>query len=326
MDLGGTNIKTGVVDDLGRTVAWLSVPTQVPDGAEAAVKRMADSIRQALQQTQVSPDQVLGVGLGAPGTMDVPAGMLLKPLNLKGWDRFPIRDRLRELCGFPVTFANDANAAAYGEYWLGSGKDYPSLALFTLGTGVGGGVILGDSAIDGQNSHGAELGHLTINYDDDARQCSCGQFGHVESYAGATAVIARAQNALNAGRESSLQNDLADGAELTPKLLAGHAENGDELSLEIILETARCLALGIVDVMHVIDPAAVIIGGAMTFGRDQTHVGRRFLARVKEVVLQRTFPVLAERIIVQYASLGSDAGYIGAAGLARFACRPQSSA
>jgi glucokinase len=249
--------------------------------------------------------------------MDIPAGMLIQPVNLKGWDNFPIRDRLAHHCGLPVSFANDAAAAAYGEFWIGSGQAFHSMVLLTLGTGIGCGIIIGDCSIDGENSHGAECGHIIIDCSEGARVCGCGQPGHLEAYASATAVVKRTEEALRAMRTSSLTRRMAAGEALTPLLLAEEAEAGDHLSLEIILETARYLGIGIVSLLHTIDPNGVLLGGAMTFGGSQSELGRRFLARIKQEIDRRAFPLLAERIVLDYASLGGDAGFIGAAGIAR---------
>ncbi|MDY0168282.1 MAG: ROK family protein [Thermoguttaceae bacterium] len=321
VDLGGTNIKVGVVDDLGRPLSWLSVRTEAEKGPEDAMQRMAAAVKQAIQQAGVQPEVVPYVGLGSPGTMDIPAGMLIEPVNLKGWDYFPIRDRLSRHCGLPVAFANDAGAAAYGEFWVGSGRELASIVLLTLGTGIGGGIIIGDLSIDGEHSHGAECGHIIIDFGDDARLCECGQTGHLEAYASATAVIKRIQEALDAGRETSLTQRLAEGARLTPKLLDKEAAAGDAFAMEIIMDTARYMGIGIVTLMHTIDPAGVLLGGAMTFGGNKTELGRKFLDRIREEVRRRAFPVIAERTTIEYASLGGDAGYIGAAGIARLEYR-----
>jgi glucokinase len=317
LDLGGTNIKVGVVDDNGRPLSWLSVPTDAENGPEDAAARMGQAVKQAVGEAGLEPSAIARVGLGSPGTMDIPAGMLVEPVNLKGWDDFPIRDRVSHHCGLPVAFANDAAAAAYGEYWVGSGREFHSLVLFTLGTGIGCGIIIGEMSIDGENSHGAECGHIVINDADDARVCGCGQPGHLEAYASATALVKRTQEALDAGRDSSLAGRLAASHELTPKLMAEEAESGDELSLEMILETARYMGVGVVNLLHTIDPNCVLLGGAMTFGGSDSQLGRKFLDRIKEEVNRRAFAVLAERITIDFASLGGDAGYIGAAGIAR---------
>ncbi len=317
IDLGGTNIKVGVVDDRGRPMSWLSVKTQAANGPEDASQRMGQAVKDAIAQAGLEPADVARVGLGSPGTMDIPAGMLISPVNLKGWDHFPIRDRVSHHCGLPVAFANDAGAAAYGEYWVGAGRELHSMVLLTLGTGIGCGIIIGDLSIDGENSHGAECGHTIIDCSEDARMCGCGQPGHLEAYASATAVVKRTREALDAGRESSLSAHLAGGAKLTPKLVAEQAESGDELSLEIVMDTAKYLGVGIVSLMHTIDPNGVLLAGAMTFGGRDSALGRRFLERIKEEIDRRAFALLAERIVLDFATLGEDAGYIGAAGIAR---------
>jgi len=317
VDLGGTNTKVGVVDDRGRPLSWLSVPTRPEKGPQDATRRMGAAVKKAIRKAGLRPMAVARVGLGSPGTMDIPAGKLVQPVNLRGWDDFYIRDALSAECGLPVAFANDATAAAYGEFWVGSGRAFHSMVLLTLGTGIGCGIIIGDLLVEGENSHGAECGHVIINFDDDARYCGCGQRGHLEAYASATAVVKRTAEALQAGLISSLGDRLRGGDELSPKLLAEEAEAGDQLSMEIIIETARYLGIGVVSLMHTIDPNGVLLGGAMTFGGKQSKLGRRFLSRVKEEVARRAFPVLAQRTKIDFASLGGDAGYIGAAGIAR---------
>lgn len=317
IDVGGTNIKFGLIDDLGRTLAKTSIPTDPDRGADDAVVRMADAIERLLDETGAGADAVRAVGLATPGTMDIPAGMLLEPPNLRAWGNFPIRDRLSDACGKPVAFANDAGAAAYGEYWVGSGAQYESLVLLTLGTGVGGGIIIGDLSIDGQHSHGAEVGHIIIDYGDDARVCSCGKSGHLEAYASATAVVKRIEEALADGQETSLRARADAGEKLTTLMLAREAEKGDALANELILDTARLLGVGVVSLMHTVDPAAVVLGGAMTFGGNASPLGRRFIDRVRQEVARRAFPALVGTTTVDFASLGGDAGYIGAAGVAR---------
>jgi glucokinase len=317
IDLGGTNIKAGVVDDLGRPLSWLSVPTNIQRGPEEGSHSMARAVLEAIAKAGLQPAEIARVGLGSPGTMDIASGLLLEPSNLPGWWNFPIRDRVSEHSGLPVTFANDARSAAFGEFWVGIGRDFHSMVLFTLGTGVGGGIIIGDFSIEGEHGAGAELGHVIIDYHDTARLCSCGGRGHLEGYASATALIQRTAEALADGRPSSLSARVASGAELTPVLVAEQAELGDSLANEIIRDTARYLGVGIVTAMHTIDPDLVVLAGAMTFGGHQTALGRHFLETVRQEVRERAFPLLAEDITIDYASLGGDAGFIGAAGIAR---------
>jgi len=321
IDLGGTNIKVGIVDDCGRPLSWHKIPTDSPRGPEDGARRMAEAVAEAARQAGLKPEQIAAVGLGSPGTMDIPAGMLLEPHNLPGWYHFPIRERVSHYTELPVTFVNDANAAAYGEFWVGTGRDFHSMVLFTLGTGIGCGVIIGELLIEGEHSHGAECGHIIVDSSPNARVCGCGQPGHLEAYASATAVIKRAEEALAAGRASLVRQQIAGGERLTPLLLAKAAEQNDALALELIMDTARWLGIGAVDLAHTIDPDGIVLGGAMTFGGQESPLGRKFLEQIHHEFKQRAFPVLAETIKIGFASLGGDAGYLGAAGIARAALR-----
>ena len=317
LDLGGTNIKVGVVDDLGRPLSWHSIRTHVENGPEDAARRMGQAVLEAIRLTGLAPADVARVGLGSAGTMDIPAGRLVKPANLKGWDDFPIRDRVACHCGLPVSFANDASAAAFGELWVGSGRELRSLVLLTLGTGVGCGIIIDHRTLQGEHSHGGEFAHTIIDCDPQSRLCGCGQRGHFEAYVSATGLVGRTREALDAGRASSLTARIAAGGALTPILVAEEAQAADALSLEIIAGTARYLGIGIVNLMHTVDPAGILLGGAMTFGGHQTELGRQFLAWVKAAVAARAYPVLVANTRIDFATLGGDAGYIGAAGIAR---------
>ncbi|HEX3872346.1 MAG TPA: ROK family protein [Pirellulales bacterium] len=321
-DVGGTNVKVGIVDDLGQSLSFLSVPTEVPHGPERGATTIAQAILTAIEQADLTSNDIARVGLGTPGTMDIPKGMLLEPPNMQGWWDFPIVERVGQHISLPITFANDACAAAYGEYWIGCGRGQDSIVMLTLGTGIGGGIIVDDFSIDGKNSHGAELGHTIINYHDDARMCGCGQTGHLEAYASATALIQRAAEALAAGRPSSLNKRRESGETITPIIIGQEADAGDTLALELVLDTAKFIGVGIVTFVHTIDPGCVVIGGAMTFGRDETPLGRRFIEQIRQEVQRRAFPTPGATPIV-YATLGGDAGYIGVAGLARVAHRRQ---
>lgn len=321
VDLGGTNIKAALVDDMGRMVAFHTEPTHADRGPEDAAARMGEAVHAVARLAGIATADIAAVGLGSPGPLDIPAGTIVRAGNLVGWDNFPLRDRVAAHCGRPVTFANDANAAAYGEFWVGGGRDHDSLVLFTLGTGVGGGIIIGDVNVEGAHSHGSECGHMIVDPSPTARPCPCGHPGHLEAYCSAKSLVARAEEALAAGRSGSLAAAVAGGERLTPILIGREAEAGDSLAEELILETGRWLGIGIVSVMHAIDPEAVMIGGAMTFGGEGSPVGRAFLAGIRQEVHRRTFPTLAEKTLIGFARLGGDAGAIGAAGLARLDAR-----
>ena len=319
VDVGGTSIKFGLVDDTGHTLVKQQIPTEQEKGPEDAMRRSTAVMSELAESAGVTMNDVAGVGLATPGTMDLDAGMLLHPHNLPEWWQFPIRDCLRETCGKPVLFANDANAAAFGEFWIGSGSAFNSIALFTLGTGVGGGIIIGDTTLVGENSAGSELGHSIIDYKSTARMCGCGHRGHLEAYASARAVVARTEEALQSGRASSLTRRLEENQKLTPLLIAREAELGDELSLEVVMKTAKYLGIGAVNIMHTVDPGAVIFGGAMNFGGHSSELGRRFLDTIRTEAFSRAFPALVDKTHIDFAQLGRNAGYIGAAGLARLA-------
>ncbi|HBH51473.1 MAG TPA: sugar kinase [Planctomycetaceae bacterium] len=317
VDLGGTNIKVGVVDDAGHPLSKTSLPTEPKRGPEAGLETMAAAGQQALAQAGLSWGNIRGVGLATPGTMDIPAGLLLEPPNLGPlWYNYPIRDRLAERLGIQTVLQNDANAAAYGEFWGGRAREARSLVFWTLGTGIGCGIIIEDMILEGAHSHGAECGHIIVEMTN-GRLCGTGQYGTLEAYAGARALIARCEEALAAGRGSSIDERIRAGAELTPKLIADCAEQGDPLCDELILQTARYLGVGTTTLMHTIDPEMVLLGGAMTFGRDDRPLGRRFIQELRDEVKRRAFPIPAARTKIEYASLGGDAGFIGAAGCAR---------
>lgn len=316
LDLGGTNIKAGVVDDAGVVVSSGSAPTDAHRGPEQGVQQIVAAGRTAVLKAGLSLQDITAVGLATPGTMDIPGGMLLDPPNLPGWTNFPIRDRVAGELGRPAILQNDANAAAYGEYWAGTARNARSLLFYTLGTGLGGGVIVDDQIIEGEHSHGSELGHVILEMDN-GRLCTSGQYGTAEAYVSATALLKRFREALESGESSSVRRFLDAGEELTPRLIAQEAETGDHLALELIMEMARYLGATITSAVHVIDPAMVLLGGAMTFGRNETQVGREFLHRVRQEFRARTFITIADKISIEYASLGSDAGFIGAAGCAR---------
>jgi glucokinase len=311
IDLGGTNIRSGVVDDLGNPLSAVSVETQADRGPEVGLDNLVAVGRQAVEQSGVSWDQIAAVGLGSPGTMDLEAGMLLDPPNLPGWNDFPIRKRLADRLARPTVLENDANAAAFGEFWVGGGRGTRSLVMFTLGTGIGCGIVVEGRILEGRHSHGAECGHMIIQMEN-ARQCSCGAFGHLEAYASATALVKRACEALEgngAEVKSMLRRLLPD--ELTGRAISEAAEAGDPLARRLMRETAHYLAVGAVCLMHTIDPDIVLFGGGMI------AAGEPFLEDIRSDVRSMAFPIPATRTRIDYAMLGGDAGFIGAAGCAR---------
>lgn len=317
LDVGGTNIKIGLVDDDGQTLAYHTMPTEQDKGAEDACGRMAAVVTDLIAQAGIAKSDIARAGIATPGPMDVSAGRILRPGNLPGWWDFPIRARLAEHLGLPITFANDANAAAYGEFWLGAGAQYDSLVLITLGTGIGGGIIVHDTLVEGAHSCGGECGHILVNPAKDAWQDSLGKSGSLEAYACAGAVVRRATDALGASEASSLARRHRSGEPITPRMVAEEAERGDALARNVVMETAYWLAIGIVTFVHTIDPDAVVLGGAMNFGGPTSPLGREFLQKIRDEVRPRLLEPLRGVEKIEFATLEGDAGYIGAAGLAR---------
>lgn len=309
IDLGGTNIKSGVVNDDGRVLSTVSVPTEAERGGAAGLDRLAEAGHRAVEASGIPWDRIAGVGLGSPGTMDIPAGMLLEPPNLPGWENLPIRDRLAERLGKPTVLQNDGNAAAFGEYWTGAGKDAHSLVMFTLGTGIGGGFVIEGRIHEGRHSHGAECGHIIIEMDG-GRICSCGQPGHLEAYASATAVVRRANEALDQSDQPSRLRELEREA-ITSRAIAEAAAAGDGLADRLMKDTARYLAVGAVSLMHTIDPDLILFGGGMI------NAGQPLLDEIRRNVLRMAFPIPAAKTRIEFARLGEEAGFVGAAGWAR---------
>ncbi len=311
LNVGGTTMKAGVVDDTGYPLACVSLPTEAYRGQELGLERMCESIRQAIAAANLRQEQIAAIGVATPGLMDIPAGVILDPPNLKPWRNVPVRDHVQRTFGLPTAFQNDANAAAFGEFWAGAGRDAHSMVLFTLGTGVGGGIILGDTIVQGEHSHGGEIGHIVIETTR-PRQCGCGRWGCLEAYASATAVVKRAREALEEpGVQSQLSMYLNKEGGLTARDVFDASAAGDAVADKLVEETAYYLAIGAVNMMHVIDPDTIVFAGGMVAAGDP------FLQRIRRHIQRLAFPVPAEKTIVCYARLGNDAGFIGAAACGR---------
>lgn len=318
IDVGGTNIKIGIVNESGTIVAQTKFPTEPDKSPSIAVEKSKKTLDEILASEGIEPSQIKAVGLGTPGPLDLKTGTILTPTNLPGWRNFPIRDELAKATGKPAFYANDAGAAAFGEFWAGACRDQESMILITLGTGVGGGIIVNDFSIDGAHSMGAEIGHMTIDTSKDARTCSCGKPGHLEAYASATAVAGRAQEGVANHRDSLLNQGDNEDAPITSLSVYEAAVEGDAFALQLISETATYLGDAISTLAHIIDPAAVMLGGAMNFGGSDSSIGKQFLQEIRTRVLNCTFTEIGKSITIDFATLGSDAGIVGAAGIARY--------
>ncbi|HBV61961.1 MAG TPA: ROK family protein [Rhodopirellula sp.] len=317
IDIGGTGIKIGLVDSSGQTLVYERIATRESEGPDSAVQRIVELVRSNEQRLGVAK-LVARIGLGAPGPMDLQGGILVEPPQLPSWWNFPIRDVISHLLERPVSFLNDANAAAYGEFWLGSGRDDGSMVLLTLGTGVGGGIIVDGELVNGVNSFGSECGHIVVDSSPQAQLCVWGGGrGQLEAYASASGVVQRTRQRLTEGQQSSLSGLLGgQDTELTAKKVYLAAVEGDALALDIVDETARWLGIGVTTLVHTLDPGSVVLGGAMNFGGSDCPIGRRFLQGIVDDFRDRTFDNVFAGTSIKFASLEADAGYLGVAGYA----------
>ncbi len=314
LDVGGTTMKAGVVDDTGRALSHPAVMDTEPErGQEAGLETMCETIRRAIAAAKLQLSDIVAIGVATPGLMDIKAGLILDPPNLKPWKNVPVRDHIHKTFGKPTAFQNDANAAAYGEYWVGSGQQAKSMVLFTLGTGVGGGIIVGDLVIEGEHSHGGELGHLRIDLPDRGRLCGCGARGCLEAYASATNVVRRAREELASWRGPSMlrQYYTANDDMLTAKEIFELAQAGDALTKKVVDDTAYYLALGACAIIATVDPEMIVFGGGMATS------GEWFREKIESYVKEFGLPFPARTVQIRFAQLGSDAGFIGAGGCAR---------
>ncbi len=314
-DVGGTSIKAGVISDQKQVLDQLTVPTSAESAPPVTLQALQAATQKWFDQWA---DRIQGIGLGTPGPLNSKSGMILDPVNMPGWRNFPIKAEVEQRFGKPVCYANDANAAAFGEFWCGKSNRRPSsLLMLTLGTGVGAGIIYEGQLIVGAVDHAAECGHIDVEFASDARICPCGKPGHLEAYASATAVADRAAEWAITHPDSLMKKLLDQQGSLTAFDVYDCAQQQDPTALALVDSTADYLARAIANLAHTVDPELVVLGGAMNFGGAESQTGRRFLKSIDQNVRSRVFSRIADQIDIEFATLGSAAGWIGAAGLAK---------
>ena len=313
LDVGGTTMKAAVVDGNGNVFPDVALRTNPERGQEAGLVTMGETIRRAIAAAKLTLPDIAAIGVATPGLMDIRAGLILDPPNLKPWKNVPVRDRIATMFGKPTAFQNDANAAAFGEKWTGAGRGAHSMVMFTLGTGVGGGIIVGDTIIEGKHSHGGELGHLRIDMPDRGRLCGCGARGCLEAYASATAVTRRAREEMASWRGPTELKDFytVNDDELTAKVIFDLALGGDDCAMKVVDDTAYYLALGACAAIATVDPEVIVFGGGMT------DAGEWFRLKIDADVRRYALPFPAKSVRIVFAELGSNAGFIGAAACAK---------
>lgn len=296
-----------MAEDGGKVHGLVSEPTRADLGPDGVVARMVETARKSigLLAREVKGATVTGVGVGAPGPLDFHAGVVLLAPNL-GWKDMPLRQRIRDGLSLPAALDNDANCAALGEWWQGAAKGSHHALAVTIGTGIGGGVILNGRIYHGASDCAGELGHTTI--DMHGRRCACGNYGCLEAYASGPAIALRAVEAIQAGYESSLRAKV--GGELsrvTAQTVYDAAAEGDELALEVVRDTASYLGAGIANFLNIFNPEVVVVCGGVT------AAGERLFGPMQREVARRAFkPAVAACKIVPGILPGS-AGVIGAA-------------
>lgn len=302
IDLGGTNLKAGIVDKSGKIHHRLSIKTNNHADPQTILNQIFELIDKIWAGFKPAPANIIGVGLGSPGLVDKKGETILFSPNLPLWRNIPIKRMITGKYGVPCVLENDANAAAWGEKWVGAGKDAESLVMITLGTGIGGGIVINNKLWRGVNNVAAEIGHMVIKLD--GPKCSCGNYGCIEAYASATALVRRFKESLQNGASSSLK----DCKEITAKAINDAAFEGDGASLNIIRETGQYLGIALVNIMHVLNPEVIVLTGGMIGSGDL------LMNPIKQIIKEKAFEASAKETKIVFSELGNDAGIIGAAG------------
>ena len=311
VDLGGTNVSVGVLPNDGGdgdVIAMVTKPTEASKGAKYVVDKIVamvnEAIRTVIDEHGGSKDDFAGIGIGSPGPLDRKTGTIINTPNL-GWRNFPLRDLISNEVGLPAALDNDANCATYGEWWLGAGKDVNNLVGLTLGTGIGGGIVMGGKIYHGASDAAGEIGHMTI--DSTGRKCNCGNYGCLEAYASGPNIAARAVEGIEAGAETVLP-DLVDGDldKITAATVYEGVVLGDAYANEVMKETAKFLGTGIANIVNVLNPEMVVITGGVTRAGDHLFVPLRAEVR------KRAFKSAQEACEIVPAGLPGTAGVIGA--------------
>jgi glucokinase len=317
VDLGGTNMRIAALDGSGKQLELITTSTEVKRGRESVVGDICDAIR-ALRKKFDGRFDFTGTGIGVPGIIDMGTGTVLQSPNLPDWANYPVRDEIARRIEGNVTLENDANVAALGEKWMGAGRDVDSMCMFTLGTGVGSGIVLEGKIWHGMMGMAGECGHITVY--PDGVQCGCGNRGCVEQYASATAVKRMAIEAIATGRAPELARAMSENPEFSSKVVFQYAMQGDTAAKEIFDVVGRSLGMVLADVVNALNLPMYVLGGGMASGWEAFAPAMFAELRRRSYVYVATAP--DERLprrkhtLITRALLGSDAGLVGAAKLA----------
>lgn len=299
-DLGGTTCKLGLFRTDGTLLEKWEIPTDTSNQGENILRDIAAAVHAKMVERSLTKEMVEGLGIGVPGPVSKD-GTVNRAVNL-GWGVMPVAKQLQELSGLKVRVANDANIAALGENWMGSGKGFGSIVMVTLGTGIGGGIVIDGQILTGADGAAGEIGHMTVN-EQELEACGCGRFGCLEQYASATGIARYARRALAGSNESSRLREIR-AEDLTAKDVFDAAKEGDRVANEVVEAVGRMLASALAKICVVVNPEAVLIGGGVS------KAGQILLDAIEEPFRGMAFHACQDTKIL-LASLGNDAGIYG---------------
>lgn len=299
IDIGGTNIRLGIVDGKGKVLTRYRIPTLKEQGKNKVITRLLRAIEFIIKK---SACPVKGIGIGCPGPLDNRKGIVLSPPNLPDWKGVHLKKIVERRFRLPVAVENDANLIGLGENWRGAGKNASSMVLLTLGTGIGSALILGKRLWSGSRGFASEFGHVSIDLS--GPRCGCGNRGCIEVYASATAVVRRMKQSLRRGQVSKAFKSTKDNITASAIYLA--AKKGDRLSRRIVDETGLYLGAAVANIVNALNPEMIVISGGMA------KAGKPLLDKIKEVVRDRALKESARGLKIVAGRLGEDAGIIGA--------------
>ena len=299
IDLGGTTVKLAYFNEEGQLLDKWEIPTNTTGGGKYILPDIAAAVKNYIKENNISEEDVIGLGIGVPGPVSR-QGVVNRCVNL-GWGVFNVNDTLSALTGFPVKAGNDANVAALGECWKGGGQGYESIVLATLGTGVGGGIVIDGKIVYGAHGAGGEIGHLVLNKEETV-PCGCGKYGCVEQYCSATGIVRTARRHLNRSVHPSVLRDVKD---LTCKDIFDAAAANDVVANEILERVYSQLAEFLSDVCCVVDPEVVVVGGGVS------KAGEPLLNGISRHMHKYLFHAIRD-LKFSLATLGNDAGAYGA--------------
>jgi glucokinase len=306
VDLGGTKMIIALVSRNGWIIERHYWNTVAVEGPRAVIERVFEGIDYLLGENGLAPQQLSAVSIAAAAIIDMREGIITAAPNLPDWENIPLKSIVLEKYGIDTYLINDADAAALGEHRFGAGKGLNNLVLLTLGTGIGGGIIIDGKLYTGSYGGAAELGHMIIV--EDGPECGCGNKGCLEALASGTAIAREARRRIVKGEKSSLA-ELAQGKQddITAETVYLAAKDGDQLSLDVITGAARYLGKGVLNLVHIFSPDMVILGGSVA------RMGDLLFEPVRRIVGEQAFPLMAKSVQIVPARLGNDAGVVGAA-------------